>query len=128
MRRPDLSACRQVPLTVDDRLILETIYHSRLRTFSVVFAVMSLVLFWKGGAYLMQLGSASMNGLIGWTVLVMLLLCPALIVYFRSIRPYGRDLRAGFKYSVDEAVTGKSYFPHTGQYFIALDDVQYMHH
>jgi hypothetical protein len=128
MRQLDLAACRQTPLTADDRFVLQTIYGSRLRAFFAVFAVMTLVLVLKAGPYLLELDSAAMNGLIGWTALILLLIVPALIAYLKSIRPYRCDLRAGFKYTVGETVVAKSYFSNTDQYFLALDDVQHMHH
>ncbi len=128
MRRIDLKACRSVPLTADDRFVLETIYRSRIRTFFLVFGALTVLLVLRAGPYLARLGSLSLEGLIGWFVLVFLLLGPALGVFLSAIRPYRRDLRAGFKYCVDEVIIRKEYFPYTDQYFIALDDIRHMHH
>lgn len=49
-------------------------------------------------------------------------------VFFKRIRPFQKDIADGRKYRIYHAVTFKQYFPLTNQYFISLNDADYMHH
>jgi hypothetical protein len=120
------TACA-VPLTADDIYVLETIYWSRLRRFGFVFLFLFVFVGFRILPFLLkhddiQLVSGSITGLVIFFVL------PFYILFRSRIWAYRRDMRAGFKYEVHHQILGKQYFPITGQYFLRLDNVDYLHH
>jgi len=50
------------------------------------------------------------------------------IFFFGRVFPYRRDIRSGVKERVPYTIVRKEYFPLTNEYYVALDDPDYMHH
>jgi hypothetical protein len=53
---------------------------------------------------------------------------PFSVFFWKRVWNYRRDIASGVKCELRLRVIGKQYFPFTGQYFLRLDDVDYMHH
>ncbi|MEO6833413.1 MAG: hypothetical protein ABI378_12665 [Chitinophagaceae bacterium] len=128
MKRKELNHenAPKTELTADDRTLLRFIYSNRLRTIVLVFSsilafllIYSLPYFWRG----------DLKGEVG-AIIAIIILClgPAAVFFWKFVWPYKRDLKADFKYTIHEEVIRKEYFENTGQYFLALDDVKYLHH
>ena len=50
------------------------------------------------------------------------------IFLFRKVLPFRKDIRCGVKEKVPYQIIRKEYFPLTNEYYVALDDPDYMHH
>lgn len=115
----------QVPLTEEEKDHLALIYNSRRRFFFSGFGgviIIALVCCFK------IYGREDMEFLGG----VLFLFTPLCIVgfnlYRKKVFAYRKDLENGVKEMLPYAITKKSYFEHTGQYFFSFDDPNYMHH
>ena len=50
------------------------------------------------------------------------------IFFFTRVYPFRRDIKSGVKEVVPYTIVRKEFFPLTDQYYVALDDPDYMHH
>ncbi len=126
LNRIKLTGAPRSPLLEDDRQVLDMIFQSRIRTFVVVFGIFTAYVLYKALPYLLSHDMTQFSA--GICAFVLIIIAPGLLVFFLRIWPYRRDLQAGFKFVVYEQVIDKKYFPITGQYFLSLEDVNYMHH
>jgi len=126
LQRVNFDAAARAPLSEDDAFVLNVIYQSRLRTFLVVFTMMAGLVLFRASPYI--LGNEEIQHAAAFASFALIIILPALYIFFKGIWAYRRDIRAGFKYVIYQEVIGKQHFPHTGQYFLSLTDVNYMHH
>ena len=50
------------------------------------------------------------------------------VFFFTKVYTFRKDIKSGLKEKVPYVIQRKEYFPLTSQYFVALDDADYMHH
>jgi len=131
------AALPTVPLSKEDLDQLQTIYWTRRKFFygtcTGLFAFFLYIVFryntWavvyivRGAifAFLRQL-------LYGDGLLIAILLVFLISTYWLRVAPYASDCKRGCKEYVTYTVTMKQYFETTRQYFIGLDDPDYLHH
>jgi hypothetical protein len=129
LRRIRFKDAGMVSLTPDDVFVLETIYGVRLRIFIAVFGCVALfagVMAWPMLRSLFY--NRDMESAVTIGVLFAFFILPFVVLFWRRIWTLKRDIRSGLKYEIWLRVIGKKHFPLTGQYFLSLDDVDYMHH
>jgi hypothetical protein len=137
MKQIDLSD--HTILSDDEKALLLMIYKSRLRLFVGAF----FTLFMMGILYGQRIDSRSIKfgerradvvlsrSQMKWAGILWLeipILSVAGFVFSRRINCLKKDVADGNKYRIYYQVQFKQYFPMTNQYFISLDDPDYMHH
>ena len=152
LRRLKLKDAPAVPLNPGDRALLTTIYRSRLRFFCTAILGLFLAFNFYTGAlpppdfndhdrqliisrYRQPVRYASPftseSGRI-WLIiklgLNLFIFVPAFLLFRKRVWAYRKDLVRGEKVVLYERVAYKLHFPLTGQYFIALEDADYLHH
>lgn len=124
---PKFATAERVPLTEDDKEVLNVIFQTRSRLFIFVFVALLLVALLGVFPFLYQhknwyLVSGSILGLL------LLVFFPGFVIYRTKIWAFRQDVRSGFKLKVLEEIIDKLYFENTDQYFLSLSDVDYLHH
>ena len=116
-----------VALTDDDIVVLDVIYRSRMRTFSGVFGTLFLIGLLSIGPFILYPEDTTQiyASLFGLLILVVI---PGIIVFGKRVRVYKKDIQAGYKLKVYEQVVNKQYFQTTDQYFLSLNNSNYLHH
>ncbi|MBS1628538.1 MAG: hypothetical protein JST27_00625 [Bacteroidetes bacterium] len=114
-------------LTEDELFVLDVLFQSRLRTWFWVFGGMFLFICLLAYPYLFTShdGYQIAGSIAGISLFVLI---PAALFFWKKVWVFRRDIKAGIKYVVQEQIVGKQYFAYTGQYFLSLSDVQYLHH
>lgn len=133
------------PLSEPEKEQLTTIYDQRLRLFviiNVIFVVLALIyssenihniddyghpIPWKKNDDHFNLSATQMY-FTSLSFLGYIIVGTGLIIFFKRINPFKQDLKCGEKEIVPYLITRKEYFPITNQYFVALDDPDYLHH
>ncbi len=129
------------PITEDDREMLLSIYETRRRFLFCVYIILFAigVACSRRGVNTVGARSSRMhqltqeeehdNFLIWMFDLVFIetiLMSTGVVLLFKRVLPYRKDLRQGMKEKVPYIITNKKYFPITDQYYIGLDDPKYM--
>lgn len=133
-----------MPLNEDERQLLKTMYTTRLRFFAGVFFPLTMLGIFYGQRidfktrsgdermYKAEQEVASLSRkqmkYAGVLWLELPILSVACYLFIKRINPLRKDLKDGKKYSVNYEVISKQYFPLTNQYFISLNDTDYLHH
>jgi len=135
-----------VPISPEERIWLLTIFNSRLRFAVIVFGI--LIIWWANTSGLLNIGFSRLGyltnamGIVNDTPVVDLdpehifsfffLAIPitafAANIFFRRILAFRRDAKDGYKYATYLTVVNKLYFPLTDQYFLSLDNPDYLNH
>jgi len=137
---------QHVPLTDDEKDLLNTIFNTRIRLFVIVYMIMIII-----GAISAKSGldyrynfsnkyhhweeypeartiSRSQMYFIGLSFLESIIIGSGIIIFSRRIWCYRRDIESGVKELVPFTIVRKEYFQYTQQYFLGLDNPDYMHH
>lgn len=122
-----LSRASREALSEDDLFVLRVIFNARLRTWLVVFSVLFAFIAYLAYPYLFYSHDSYQiaGSIAGICVFV---LFPAAIFFWKKVWVYRQDLKADFKYVVQEQIVRKQYFVYTDQYFLSLSDPDYLHH
>ncbi len=64
----------------------------------------------------------------GVCFIVLIVVGSALFFFYTKVTPFLKDFKCGVKEKVPYCIERKEYFPLTDQYYVALDDPDYMHH
>lgn len=128
-----------LPLNEEECSLLKTICQTRLRLFRSVF----VILFIAGIVYGIRIDSRHSSfghdrsdrlvsrtqmKCIGVLWLELIIVGSGAYIFLKRIHPLKKDIRDGNKYCILHTVVNKQYFPLTNQYFVSLDDADYMHH
>jgi len=128
-----------VPLTDEEKDVLYNIYKTRQRFLYLAYCGIS------GFALVCCLRSIAKtndtydvkerytdSGMPIWvfsvSVIALIVISSALFFLFKKVMPFLKDFRSGVKEKVPYSIVRKEYFPLTNQYYVALDDPDYMHH
>jgi len=136
----------KVPLTKEEQETLLEVYHVRRRILGVVyFFLLVTALFyaqkidvydrytgklssrWEDtadGKFISRLGMKLLN----FTFLGGAIAATGVFFWFKRVYPLKKDADSGVKEKVPFLITRKEYFPLTGQFYVALDDPDYLHH
>lgn len=127
LQKTDFNNAESVALTDDDLLVLNVIYQSRIRTFLFVFVTLFLLALVSVGQFIFYPENAILvcSSVFGLLIFVII---PGIIVFRKRVLVYRQDIRAGFKLKIYEQVIDKQYFPTTDQYFLSLNNADYLHH
>lgn len=126
-----------MPLSKDDLEQLQAIYWTRRKLFygtcSGLFAFFLYAVFRYNTWAVVYLLRGDMRAfllqfLYGDGLLMAILLIVMTAIYCLRIAPYAVDCKKTCKECVPYVVTMKQYFNTTGQYFIGLNDPDYLHH
>ncbi len=128
-----------VPLTDDDKEMLFTIYDSRRRFLLIVYIILFvMVLFislngFGNEIFLMSFKKIMTilvisNRLIFLCFLETVMMSTGLFFLFTRVLPFRHDIKSGIKEKIPYAVVKKQYFPLTNQYYLTLDDPEYLFH
>lgn len=153
--KPPKEGLPLVPLTDEEKSHLQTVYGSRLRYFTLPFAIIfaycliglpftkgekmkRLYHQTKGGNYVKYEGydyeifGHELTDTENYILTRLYLLIPTVIaggiLFFRRIYPYKKDLKLGQKEKVSYTIIRKSHFPMTNQYYFSFDNPDYMHY
>ncbi len=141
---------QQVPLSHDEKELLTTIARTRIKYASVFYLFMVGLVATKAydtsnnffghsvreqdGTVIWQANedsksvSKTLMSWIGFSVLGIPVIGAGFFYYLKKIRPFAMDAKTGMKERVPYLIERKQYFDHTGQYYFALNDPNYMHH
>ncbi len=124
----------KVPLTGEEKNLLLSIYQTRLRFFFIAYLfLVAMIVFQLIRVFGADLMRIKLTEIIGITLLMdgiplFVIFSTGFYVLFKRILPYKRDAKSGMKDKLPYLVTRKEYFYLTGQFFVALDDPDYLHH
>ena len=147
----------QVPLTDDDKDMLQTIYSARIRLFLITYTVLFIMALICGYCIdsrdRRHLDKFSMyeynktHGITKWedtnedkgisrmqmriisiSFLESVVIATGIVVFLRRIQPFKADLKLGMKAKVPYVIVRKEYFPLTNQCYVGFDDPSYLHH
>lgn len=134
-----------VPLTADEKDLLLLIFHKRRKLLVYVYAVLMGMAFmcapkgidrrgrdgkvqhWEereDAKYLSRMGMVLLN--FSW--LGAIILSSGVYFYYKSVRPFKKDALSGVKEKVPYLIVRREYFPYTNQYYVGLNDPNYLHH
>ncbi len=114
-----LSSATRETLSEDDLFVLRVIFNARLRTWFGVFSVLFAFIAYLAYPYLFYSHDSYQiaGSIAGICVFV---LFPAAIFFWKKVWVYRQDLKAGFKYVVQEQIVGKQYFAYTSIFSVFL--------
>ena len=137
----------QVPLTDDERNWLRDLYHTRRRivwTSAATLMVLAFIIAQrnpdtvsrKTGRVIMKWEETEDGKLISRKLIKLLqlgfleipLASCFLFIWYKKVDPISRDLKGGVKDKIPYEIVRKEYFPLTNQFYVALDDPNYLHH
>lgn len=136
----------KVPLSDEERDLLLYIYRKRRKYLLVVYVFFAaLVLFYSPPgsgvrsryskrAYSYDDSQDAKYVSYGWMWLINLAFVGGSVMgtgvyfYMKRVRPFKKDADSGVKEKVPYTVLRREYFEFTGQYYVALDDPNYLHH
>ncbi len=116
-----------VPLSDEEKYFLQTVYGTRLRYLIGVYGIM---VFWAALTALRysDFSKGFSSSVIVGILFVMFVAATGVVVYFKRIYSYRRDLKLGQKEVVSYTIIRKTYFPMTDEYFFSFDNPDYMHY
>lgn len=124
-----------VPMSEDDKYVLVTIYGTRLRTLTFVHIYLliavipaTLIGTWRYCSKIRDYSDFYTIAIAGFVTLSIAIMFSALTNYKYRIICFKQDAALGMKQVVHSEIISKQYFPITDQYFVALNDVNYLHH
>lgn len=136
----------KVPLTDDEKDMLLMVYHKRRKFLFTVYAVLiSLAFFYSyrgidtrsrysgkvtrweekdDAKYISRFGMWMIN----LSFLELIVIGTGTVFWFKRVYPLKHDADSGLKEKVPYMIMRKEYFPLTNQFYVALDDPDYLHH
>jgi len=140
----NLDPIQSIPLSQDEKELLITIYRTRLHLFIGAFFTLFMmgILFGQridrksGNSFSVQYGADKKDALLPRNQMKCLailwleipILSVGTFIFSKRVNSLRKDIADGKKYCIYYTVIRKQYFPLTDQYFISLDDPDYLHH
>jgi hypothetical protein len=131
----------KVPLKDEEKDQLRNIYRLRGRFFFSVYAILIPFAFaysFRGIDSYANIGSVSKDNavslsadgmwLVNLSVLGGIVIGSGVLILFKRILPFKKDAASGVKEKIPFTIIRREYFPLTNQFFVALDDPDYLHH
>jgi hypothetical protein len=124
----------KVPLTDEEKDMLLLIYRKRLRFFLTVnLILLGIIVFQIIRFFGPDFGRRDFTEILGMIIVMdgiplAVISGTGLYVLFNRILPIKRDVDSGMKDKVPYQVIRKEHFYLTGQFYVALDDPDYLHH
>lgn len=127
-----LANAASVPLAEEDHHLLMTIYGARKRLLIAAYtAMLPVMAYYSSLSFPSEkemLVSADLMILINFLCIFIPVTIVIIIIYRKRIGCFKQDADGGVKYIIPHLVVNKQYFPITDQYFLGLDDPDYMNH
>jgi len=124
---------QSTPLTTEEQNLLHDIYKTRLRyMIGFLSGAYMLIMQVNIGRIIKPFVSSSFaDSIADYAVIFCWLLVTTIFfgwIFYKRVNPFRKDYKQGVKVTVIYTIVRKTYFPYTNQYFIELNDPDYMHH
>lgn len=136
----------KVPLTTDEKDLLLTVFSKR-RTFLFFVYILLVVIALMYSTHGVDIRSPYTGKVVRWeeqddakavprfwmwiinlTWLEGIVISTGIYFYMKRVHPFRYDANSGVREKVPYTIVRKEFFPLTNQYYVALDDPNYLHH